>query len=70
MSVLTINAGWFAVSPYADVLNNLGACVASVDRKNQKVREFEKSPTATAPNTPASGSNSQDDDGEVVDVRQ
>ena len=57
--------------PYAEVVQNMGACIASVDRKNQKVREFEKSPTASAPNTPVStSSNSQDDDGEVVDVLQ
>ncbi len=66
-----LHAGWFAVSPYAEVVQNMGACIASVDRKNQKVREFEKSPTASAPNTPVStSSNSQDDDGEVVDVLQ
>lgn len=63
-----LHAGWFAVSPYADVMQNMGACIASVDRKNQKVREFEKSPTSSAPNTPVSASSSQDE--EVVDVLQ
>lgn len=72
LQISILHAGWFAVSPYADVAQCMGACISSVNAKNQKIREFEKSPTASAPNTPvsATGSNSQDDDNETVDVLQ
>lgn len=69
LQISILHAGWFAVSPYADVAQCMGACISSVNAKNQKIREFEKSPTASAPNTPV-GSNSQDDDNETVDVLQ
>jgi hypothetical protein len=69
-----LHAGWFAVSPYADVAQCMGACIESTNRKNQKVREYEQthaqSPTSSAPNTPVSPTSSNDDDNETVDVLQ
>jgi len=69
-----LHAGWFAVSPYADVAQCMGACIESTNRKNQKVREYEQthaqSPTSSAPNTPVSATSSNDDDNETVDVLQ
>lgn len=60
--IAILHASWFAVSPYADVAQCMGVCIDSCNRKNQAVRNAEKSPAASAPNTPQTASNSVDDD--------
>jgi len=60
--IAILHASWFAVSPYADVAQCMGVCIDSCNRKNQAVRNAEKSPTASAPNTPQTATSSVDDD--------
>lgn len=67
--IAILHAKWFAVSPYAEVAQCMFACADSCDKKNQAIRRAEKSPTASAPNTPAyATTSSQDDDNGVEEM--